>query len=57
MARPFPVEISFSPLQTEEGLVITSAIRDISERRKNEEQIRRLNATLESPGAASAPRN
>lgn len=43
----FPVEISFSPLQTEAGVVITSAIRDISERKKNEEQIRDLNATLE----------
>jgi signal transduction histidine kinase/FixJ family two-component response regulator len=44
---PFPVEISFSPLQTEEGLVITSAIRDITERRKTEEQIRLLNTNLE----------
>lgn len=43
----FPVEISFSPLQTEEGVVITGAIRDISERKKTEEQIRQLNATLE----------
>ena len=43
----FPVEISFSPLQTEEGPVITSAIRDISERKKVEEQIRLLNANLE----------
>ena len=45
--EPFPVEISFSPLQTEEGVVITSAIRDISERRKTEEQIRQLNMNLE----------
>jgi signal transduction histidine kinase/CheY-like chemotaxis protein len=44
---PFPVEISFSPLQTEEGVVITSAIRDITERRKTEEQIRQLNMNLE----------
>jgi PAS domain S-box-containing protein len=44
---PFPVEISFSPLQTEEGVVITSAIRDITQRRKTEEQIRQLNMTLE----------
>jgi len=44
---PFPVEISFSPLDTEEGQVITSAIRDITERKKSEEQIRQLNANLE----------
>jgi PAS domain S-box-containing protein len=44
---PFPVEISFSPLQTEEGVVITSAIRDITERRKTEEQVRQLNMNLE----------
>ncbi len=43
----FPVEISFSPLQIDEGVVITSAIRDISERKKTEAQIRELNATLE----------
>lgn len=44
---PFPVEITFSPLQTDEGMVITSAIRDISERKKTEEQIRQLNLNLE----------
>ena len=43
----FPAEISFSPLQTEEGVVITSAIRDIGERKKAEEQIRQLNTRLE----------
>jgi PAS domain S-box-containing protein len=46
-AAPFPVEISFSPLQTEEGVVITSAIRDITQRRRTEEQVRQLNANLE----------
>jgi PAS domain S-box-containing protein len=44
----FPVEISFSPLQTDEGLVITSAIRDISQRKRNEEEIHQLNANLEA---------
>lgn len=44
---PFPVEITFSPLHTEEGVVVTSAIRDISERKRIEEQIRQLNANLE----------
>ncbi len=43
----FPVEISFSPWQTDDDVVVTSAIRDISERKKAEEQIRRLNAGLE----------
>ena len=28
----FPVEISLSPLETEEGILVTSAIRDVSER-------------------------
>ena len=47
VGEPFPVEISFSPVQTEEGVVITSAIRDITQRKKTEEQIRQLNANLE----------
>ncbi|HVY28932.1 MAG TPA: PAS domain S-box protein [Polyangiaceae bacterium] len=33
----FPVEISLSPLETEDGLLISSAIRDISERRQTEQ--------------------
>ena len=44
---PFPVEITFSPLHTEEGVVITSAIRDISDRKRADEEIRQLNANLE----------
>jgi PAS domain S-box-containing protein len=43
----FPVEISFSPLDTEDGTVVTSAIRDTSEHKRNLEQIRQLNANLE----------
>jgi len=43
----FPVEISLSPLQTAEGLLVTSAIRDVTERRRADEAIRELNATLE----------
>src|SRR5579862_8574056 len=43
----FPAEISLSPLQTEEGLLVTSAIRDITQRKRNEREIRELNAGLE----------
>ncbi len=32
----FPVEISLSPLETEEGLLVSSAIRDITERKRLE---------------------
>jgi len=38
----FPVEISLSPLQTEEGTLVMSAIRDISERKKAEQKFRGL---------------
>jgi PAS domain S-box-containing protein len=34
----FPADISLSPLQTEEGLLVTGAIRDITERKKAERQ-------------------
>jgi len=44
----FPVEISLSPLVTSEGRFVTSAIRDISERKQAEEQIRKLNDELEA---------
>ena len=35
----FPIEISLSPLETEEGVLVSSAIRDISERRRAEKVI------------------
>ena len=35
----FPVEISLSPLETEEGVLVSSAIRDISERKRAEEAL------------------
>jgi protein-histidine pros-kinase len=43
----FPVEISLSPLVTETGTYVTSAIRDVSERKLAEEQIQKLNDELE----------
>jgi len=43
----FPVETSLSPLTTEEGTFVSSAIRDITERKLAEAQIKRLNEELE----------
>jgi PAS domain S-box-containing protein len=39
----FPIEISLSPLETEDGMLISSAIRDITERKRAEEEVRALN--------------
>jgi len=41
----FPVEISLSPLETEEGMLISSAIRDISERKHLEKTILEIGET------------
>jgi protein-histidine pros-kinase len=38
----FPVEISLSPLETEEGTVVASTIRDMTERKRSEELFRGL---------------
>jgi PAS domain S-box-containing protein len=43
----FPVEISLSPLETDEGVLVSSSIRDITERRRVQEQIMDLNRRLE----------
>lgn len=42
--REFPVEISLSPLETEEGVLVSSAIRDITERKHLEKTILEISA-------------
>src|SRR6266705_2476247 len=44
--REIPIEISLSPLETENGIVVTSAIRDISQRKRAEEALRTLSGQL-----------
>jgi|GEM_PF-388716 len=42
----FPVEVSLSPLHTDDGLLITSVIRDVSERKRVEAELRASQARL-----------
>src|SRR5262245_26766595 len=42
----FPVEISLSPLETEEGTLVSGAIRDVTERKHRDEHIQGLNQEL-----------
>jgi len=43
----FPVEISLSPIAAGEGTVVLSVIRDISDRKRIEEELRRANDELD----------
>jgi PAS domain S-box-containing protein len=43
----FPVEISLSPLETEEGLFFSSAIRDVTERKRVGQALQEKNVELE----------
>ncbi|MGA3089529.1 MAG: PAS domain S-box protein [Terriglobales bacterium] len=42
----FPVEISLSPVATAKGMIVLSAIRDLSDRRQIEDALRRANEEL-----------
>jgi len=48
----FPVEISLSPLQTDEGLLVSSTIRDITERKKFQRTLEEKNVELENANRA-----
>jgi len=49
--QEFPVEISLSPLETEEGMLVSSAIRDITERRLAQDKIQDLSKETERRNA------
>jgi PAS domain S-box-containing protein len=48
----FPVEISLSPLETEEGTLVSGAIRDITERRRFERALQEKHLELETANRA-----
>ncbi len=47
----FPVEISLSPLKTAGDFMVVAAIRDISERKRRDDEIRNLNRRLDAEAA------
>jgi PAS domain S-box-containing protein len=44
----FPVEVSLSPLQSESGLLVVAAVRDVTDRRAAEAEIRRVHELLDA---------
>ena len=42
----FPMEISLSPIKTDEGMLVSSAIRDVSDRQRVERALQQTNAEL-----------
>jgi PAS domain S-box-containing protein len=48
----FPVEISLSPLEAEEGMLVSSAIRDITDRKRIEQALREKNIELQNAAEA-----
>lgn len=44
----FPVEISLSPIMTNEGMLVSAAVRDITSRKHLETELRKSNAELEA---------
>ena len=43
----FPVEISLSPVATADGMIVLGVIRDISDRKRIEDELRRVNEELD----------
>jgi PAS domain S-box-containing protein len=51
----FPVEIALSPIETAEGVLIGSSIRDVSERKRFEEALTEKNIELENAAKGKDP--
>jgi len=48
----FPIEISLSPLETEEGVLVSSSIRDVTERKRFQQALQEKNLELEDANLA-----
>ena len=50
----FPIEISLSPIETEEGMWVSSAMRDITEKRQNTKQLEEAKRAAETATQAKS---
>jgi PAS domain S-box-containing protein len=50
----FPIEVSLSPIQTDDGLLVSSAIRDVTERKAAEAQLLRAKQVAEDAAQAKS---
>jgi protein-histidine pros-kinase len=48
----FPAEISLSAIETEEGMIVSAAVRDVTDRKRIEQQLREKNVELEMANRA-----
>ena len=48
------IEVSLSPVEMEEGVLVSAAIRDITERKRNEEDLRQARVAAEAGSAAKS---
>jgi PAS domain S-box-containing protein len=53
----FPVEISLSPLETDEGILVSGAIRDVSDRKRIQDEIQHLSTEMQRRNAELAAVN
>jgi PAS domain S-box-containing protein len=52
--REIPVEISLSPLPTLDGLLVSAVIRDITDRKRRDEELRQAKADADAANAAKS---
>jgi len=50
----FPIEVSLSPVHTEQGFWVSASIRDVTERKRIEEELRATHAIAEAASAAKS---
>jgi two-component system, sensor histidine kinase and response regulator len=50
--RKIPVDVNLSPIQTDKGLIVVASLRDITERKEAEEELKKLSRAVEQSPAS-----